>query len=384
MTFLDPHIRKVIFKNETLSLKNISLTSIPEPTSHLLGIQKMKKLAVLAASLTMLSAGAFADTTINGAGATFPYPVYMKWAKEYQSATGVKLNYQAIGSGGGIKQISAKTVDFGASDAPLSETQLNKIGLVQFPAVMGSIVPVVNVKGIKAGELKISGELLADIYLGKVKYWDDKAVKVDNASLTLPHQAIVTVHRSDASGTSFNYTGYLAKVSTDWKEKVGQGKEVVWPKAATNLGGKGNAGVANLVKRTPGAIGYVEYAYAEQNKLVYTAMKNSAGKFVEPSLETFQAAAANADWNSAPGFAVDLNNQPGAKSWPMTAATFILMYKDQANADNAKEVLKFFEWGYKHGELATGLGYVPMPKSVVSMVNDMWSKDIKANGKTIY
>ncbi|MZI94877.1 phosphate ABC transporter substrate-binding protein PstS [Vibrio sp. CAIM 722] len=344
----------------------------------------MKKFAVLAASLSMLSAGAFAADTINGAGATFPYPVYMKWAKQYQSETGMKLNYQAIGSGGGIKQISAKTVDFGASDAPLSKQQLDKLGLVQFPAVMGSIVPVVNVKGIKAGELKISGELLADIYMGKVKYWDAKEVKVDNASLKLPHQPIVTVHRSDASGTSFNYTGYLAKASNDWKEKVGQGKEVVWPKAAMNLGGKGNAGVANLVKRTPGAIGYVEYAYAEQNKLIYTAMKNKAGHFVEPSLKSFQAAAANADWKAAPGFAVDLNNQPGAESWPMTAATFILMYKDQTNAKTAKEVLDFFEWGYEHGDLATGLGYVPMPKSVVSMVNDMWSKDIKANGNAVY
>ena len=345
----------------------------------------MKKIALFAvASLSMLSVSAFADTTINGAGASFPYPVYMKWAKAYQGETGVKLNYQSIGSGGGIKQITAKTVDFGASDAPLSEEKLDQIGLVQFPAVMGSIVPVVNVKGITAGQLNISGKLLADIYLGKVKYWDDAEVKADNSSASLPHQPIVVVHRSDASGTSFNYTGYLSKVSSDWQSQVGQGKEVVWPKAATNLGGKGNAGVANLVKRTPGAIGYVEYAYAEQNKLTYTAMKNSAGHFVQPTLSSFQAAAANADWTHAPGFAVDLNNQPGDQSWPMTAATFILMYKDQANADTAKEVLKFFEWGFEHGDLATQLGYVPMPKSVVSMVNDMWEKDIKSNGKTVY
>lgn len=344
----------------------------------------MKKLAVLVASMSVLSASVMAETTINGAGASFPYPVYMKWAKEYQSETGVKLNYQSIGSGGGIKQITAKTVDFGASDAPLSQDKLNKIGLVQFPAVMGSIVPVVNVKNIKAGELKISGKLLADIYLGKVKYWDSKEVKADNAGLTLPHQPIVVVHRSDASGTSFNYTGYLSKVSPEWKLQVGQGKEVVWPKAATNLGGKGNAGVANLVKRTPGAIGYVEYAYAEQNHLVYTSMKNQSGKFVAPTLKSFQAAASNADWKHAPGFAVDLNNQPGAESWPMTAATFILMYKEQANAQTAQEVLKFFEWGYQHGELASELGYVPMPTKVVSMVNDMWSKNIKAGGKAVY
>ncbi len=344
----------------------------------------MKKFAVIAASLSLLSASVLADTTINGAGASFPYPVYMKWAKEYQAETGVKLNYQSIGSGGGIKQITAKTVDFGASDAPLSEEKLDEIGLVQFPAVMGSIVPVVNIEGIKAGELNISGKLLADLYMGKVKYWDDAEVKADNAGLSLPHKAVVVVHRSDASGTSFNYTGYLSKVSPEWKEKVGQGKEVVWPKAATNLGGKGNAGVANLVKRTSGALGYVEYAYAEQNNLTYTAMKNKAGNFVKPTLASFQAAASNADWSAAPGFAVDLNNQPGAESWPMTAATFILMYKDQANADNAKEVLKFFEWGYKHGDLATGLGYVPMPGSVVKMVNTMWSNDIKASGKAVY
>jgi len=344
----------------------------------------MKKLAIVAASLAVLSGSAFADTTINGAGATFPYPVYMKWAKEYQTTTGVKLNYQAIGSGGGIKQISAKTVDFGASDAPLSEDKLNNIGLAQFPAVMGSIVPVINVKGIKAGELTISGELLADIYMGKVKFWDDAEVKADNKSISLPHQAIVAVHRSDASGTSYNYTGYLAKVSKSWKDEVGQGKEVMWPKAATNLGGKGNAGVANLVKRTPGAIGYVEFAYAEQNKLTYTAMKNSDGKVVQPNLESFQAAASNADWKHAPGFAVDMNNQPGAKSWPMMAATFILMYKDQSNANTAKEVLKFFDWGYDHGQLATDLGYIPLPTSVVSMVKSEWARDIKANGKSVY
>ncbi|MFB9136121.1 phosphate ABC transporter substrate-binding protein PstS [Vibrio olivae] len=345
----------------------------------------MKKFALMAvASFGLFSVTSYADTMINGAGASFPYPVYMKWAKAYQNETGIKLNYQSIGSGGGIKQITAKTVDFGASDAPLSEDKLEQIGLVQFPAVMGSIVPVVNIKNIKPGELKLSGQLLADIYLGKVKFWDNDAVKQDNPTLPLAHQPIVVIHRSDASGTSFNYTGYLSKVSADWKQQVGQGKEVVWPKAATDLGGKGNAGVANLVKRTPGAIGYVEYAYAEQNQLTYTAMENRSGHFVQPTLGTFQAAAANADWQHAPGFAVDLNNQPGDQSWPMTAATFILMYKDQANPDTAKQVLKFFEWGYEHGELASQLGYVPMPKSVVSMVNTMWEKDIKSNGKAVY
>lgn len=344
----------------------------------------MKKYSLILATLGLIAAPTFAATTINGAGATFPYPVYADWAKAYNKETGVQLNYQAIGSGGGIKQIQAKTVDFGASDAPLSKEELDKDGLVQFPAVMGSIVPVINVKGIDAGELKLSGEVLADIYLGKIKSWDDAAIKALNPDLDLPKQMIITVHRSDGSGTTYNYTDYLDRASKDWSTQVGVGKEVAWPKAATNLGGKGNAGVANLVKRTPGAIGYVEFAYAEQNNLVFTQMKNKDGNFVTPSLKAFQAAAANADWANAPGFRLMLNDQPGADSWPMTAATFILMYKDQANADTAKEVLKFFQWGYEHDDIATDLGYVPMPESVIDMVEDMWSQNIKADGKAIY
>lgn len=345
----------------------------------------MKRIALISAVLSVMSASVMAETTITGAGATFPYPVYMKWAKQYQAQTGNKLNYQSIGSGGGIKQITAKTVDFGASDAPLSEEKLNQIGLVQFPAVMGSIVPVVNLKGIEPGQLKLSGQLLVDLYSGKVKFWDDEEVKADNVGLALPHQAVFVVHRSDSSGTTYNYTGYLAKVSKDWADHVGQGKQVVWPKAATNLGGKGNAGVANMVKRTPGALGYVEFAYAEQNHLTYTAMKNLDGHFVEPNLASFQAAAANADWQHAPGFAVDLNNQPGAQSWPITAATFILMYKEQAKPETAKEVLNFFNWGYQHGDLAANLGYVPMPATVVDRVETMWKHDIKGqNGQSVY
>lgn len=345
----------------------------------------MKRIVFITAALSVLSASAMAETTITGAGATFPYPVYMKWAKQYHEQTGNQLNYQSIGSGGGIKQITAKTVDFGASDAPLSEEKLNEVGLVQFPAVMGSIVPVVNLKGIKPGQLKISGQLLADLYLGKVKFWDDKEVKADNMDLNLPHQPVFVVHRSDSSGTTYNYTGYLAKVSQDWAKQVGQGKQVAWPKAATNLGGKGNAGVANMVKRTPGALGYVEFAYAEQNHLTYTAMKNLDGHFVEPNLASFQAAASNADWQHAPGFAIDLNNQPGAQSWPITAATFILMYKEQAKPETAKEVLNFFNWGYQHGDLASNLGYVPMPATVVDMVETMWKHDIKGqNGQSVY
>ncbi|KFZ38728.1 phosphate ABC transporter substrate-binding protein [Shewanella mangrovi] len=331
------------------------------------------------------STSAFADTVINGAGATFPYPVYAKWAEQYNKETGVKLNYQAIGSGGGIKQIIAKTVDFGASDAPLSKDRLDKEGLVQFPAVMGSIVAVVNLPGVKAGELKLSGELLADIYLGKVKSWDDAAIAELNNGVKLPHTPIYTVHRSDGSGTTYNFTDYLTRVSAGWKSEIGVGKEVAWPKAANQLGGKGNAGVANFVKRTKGAIGYVEFAYAKTNNLSYTQLQNKAGKFVLPTMGAFQAAAANADWANAPGFKLILNDQPGAESWPMTAATFILMHKEQANEATAKEVLKFFEWSYANGDdLAAGLEYIPMPDNVVKMVETMWHSDIKADGKAIY
>ncbi|WP_406666355.1 phosphate ABC transporter substrate-binding protein PstS [Gallaecimonas sp. GXIMD1310] len=348
-------------------------------------MKKLLKGAVLGC-LVMGSASALADTVINGAGATFPYPVYAKWAEQYHKETGVKLNYQAIGSGGGIKQIVAKTVDFGASDAPLSKDRLDKEGLVQFPAVMGSIVPVVNLDGIKPGEMKLSGALLADIYLGKVKYWDSPAIAKLNAGLKLPHRPIYAVHRSDGSGTTYNFTDYLNRVSPMWKEKVGMGKEVAWPREAHQLGGKGNAGVANFVKRTRGAIGYVEFAYAKTNNLTYTQMQNKAGKFVEPTMAAFQAAAANADWAHAPGFKLILNDQPGDASWPMTAATFILMHKSQAKPEVAKQVLDFFAWSYAHGDkMASDLEYVPMPNSVVDMVETMWKKDIKStDGAPVY
>ncbi|WKE66351.1 phosphate ABC transporter substrate-binding protein PstS [Gallaecimonas kandeliae] len=332
------------------------------------------------------SGAAMADTVINGAGATFPYPVYAKWAEQYNKETGVKLNYQAIGSGGGIKQIVANTVDFGASDAPLDKAQLDKEGLVQFPAVMGSIVPVVNLQGIKAGEMKLSGSVLADIYMGKVKFWDAAEIAKLNAGLKLPHTPIYAVHRSDGSGTTYNFSDYLTRVSADWSKTVGTGKEVAWPKEAHQLGGKGNAGVANFVKRTKGAIGYVEFAYAKTNNLTYTQMQNKAGAFVMPTMEAFMAAAANADWAHAPGFKLILNDQPGAASWPMTAATFILMHKEQANPATAKEVLKFFKWGYEKGDnLASELEYVPMPDNVVKMVEDMWRGDIKSDkGQAVY
>lgn len=348
----------------------------------------MRKLftGVLAGICIAGATQAMAADVINGAGATFPYPVYSKWAQKYHEVKGVKLNYQAIGSGGGIKQIIANTVDFGASDAPLDKSQLDKEGLVQFPAVMGSIVPIVNLKGVEPGELKLSGELLANIYLGKVKYWDDKAITSLNEGVDLPHKLIYTVHRSDGSGTSYNFTDYLSRVSADWKDNVGVGKEVSWPKEAKQLGGKGNAGVANFVKRTPGSIGYVEYAYAEANKLSFTQLKNREGNFVEPELKAFQAAAANADWAHAPGFKLILNDQPGADSWPITSATFILMHKSQDNAETAKSVLDFFKWSYDNGDdMATSLDYVPMPDSVVKMVETMWHEEIKsADGKEIF
>lgn len=312
---------------------------------------------------------------INGAGATFPYPVYAKWADAYKTETGVSMNYQSIGSGGGIKQITAKTVDFGASDAPMSVDELNKIGLIQFPMVMGGVVPVLNVSGIKPGELKLTGPVLADIFLGKITLWNDAALVKLNPSVKLPKEKITVVGRSDGSGTTFIFTHYLAKLSPEWKEKVGNDKSVAWP---TGVGGKGNEGVASYVQRIKGAIGYVEYAYALQNKMTYAMMQNQAGKFVKPDSDSFKAAAANADWAHTPGFNLMLTDQPGAGSWPITGATFILIYKNQEKPENAKEVLKFFDWAYRKGDkMAENLDYVPMPASVVQLVEDTWKKEIK-------
>lgn len=340
----------------------------------------LKKGIVGGAALVM-AAGLFCSAQaaeISGAGATFPYPVYAKWAEAYAAKTGVKLNYQSIGSGGGIKQIKAKTVDFGASDAPLTKDELDKAGLVQWPMIMGGVVPVVNIKGIKGGDIKLSGEVLADIYLGKITKWDDKAIAGLNPDVKLPSEAISVVERSDGSGTTFNFTNYLAAVSTDWKDKVGVNKSVQWP---VGVGGKGNEGVASYTKQIDGSIGYVEYAYALQNNLAYVKMKNKDGEFVSPTAEAFAAAAANADWANAPGYYLILGNQPGAKSWPITAASFILMHKEQANAETAKEVLKFFDWSYKNGgEIADKLDYVAMPDSVVKMVEKTWADSIKAKG----
>jgi phosphate transport system substrate-binding protein len=324
-----------------------------------------------------------AAVDISGAGATFPYPVYAKWADAYKKETGNGMNYQSIGSGGGIKQIEAKTVTFGATDAPLGGDELDKNALVQFPMVMGGIVPVVNLDGIKPGDLVLDGPTLANIFLGKVKSWDDAAIKKLNPSLKLPTQAIAVVYRSDGSGTTFNFTNYLSKVSADWKSKVGSNTAVEWP---VGLGAKGNEGVANNVAQTKGAMGYVEYAYAKQNNLTNTKMINKDGKTVAPTIEAFQAAAANADWNSAPGYGVILSDQPGAASWPMTAATFILVPKTPPDPAAASEALKFFAWAYSKGsKMAEELDYVPMPAAVVTSVEKLWAAQIKdGSGKAIY
>lgn len=320
--------------------------------------------------------------TLNGAGATFPYPVYSKWAYGYNKVTGLKMNYQSIGSGAGIAQIKAKTVDFGASDAPLTVEELTQSGLVQFPMVMGGVVPVINVEGIKPGQLRLTPALLADIFLGTVKNWNDPAIRNANPGVKLPDRAITVVHRSDGSGTTWIFTNYLDKVSPAWHAKVGTDKAVNWP---AGVGGKGNEGVAAYVQRLNGSIGYVEFSYAFQNKMTYTLLQNRAGEFVSPTIESFQAAAANADWNNAPGFYMVLTNQPGEKSWPITGASFILVYKTQKDAGTARSMLKFFDWCYRNGDAdAKSLFYVPMPESVVRLVEDMWAKEIKAGGTPVW
>jgi phosphate transport system substrate-binding protein len=344
-----------------------------------------KSLTNLAAAGFLAAAvfGAANAADISGAGATFPYPIYAKWADAYKKETGNGLNYQSIGSGGGIKQIKAKTVTFGASDAPLKGDDLEKTGLVQFPMVMGGIVPVVNLEGIKPGELTIDGPTLARIFLGEIKTWDDAALKKLNPDAKLPSQAIVVVHRSDGSGTTFNFTYYLSDVSADWKSKVGTATAVQWP---AGIGAKGNEGVANNVANTKGSVGYVEYAYALQNKLTYTKMINKSGKTVAPTSEAFQAAAANADWKSQPGYGVILANQPGNQSWPITAATWILVYKKPVDTAATGEALKFFAWAYKNGgKMAESLDYVPMPDKVVKDVEQYWTNEIKdASGKPVF
>jgi phosphate transport system substrate-binding protein len=331
--------------------------------------------AIVAAGLVAASTSAYA-ADITGAGATFPFPIYSKWADSYKKETGNGLNYQSIGSGGGIKQIVAKTVTFGASDMPLKVEQLDKDGLVQWPMVMGAIVPVVNIDGIKAGDLVFDGPTLADIYLGKITKWDDPAIKKLNPNAKLPSEAITVVRRSDGSGTTFNFTNYLSKVSADWKSKVGEGTAVEWP---TGVGAKGNEGVSGNIAQTKNSIGYVEYAYAKQNKLTYTGLVNKAGKTVQPTVESFQAAASNADWTHAPGYYVILTDQPGDTSWPITASTFILMHKEPADKAASAEAIKFFKWAFEHGDKsAEELDYIPMPDNVVKLIEKTWSSDIKS------
>jgi phosphate transport system substrate-binding protein len=346
-------------------------------------LKNFKTLLICAVTVIGLSLGANAAPTITGAGATFPYPVYSKWAFVYNKNTGVQLNYQSIGSGGGIKQIKARTVDFGASDAPLKPEQLDESGLMQFPMIMGGVVPVVNLSGIGAGKLKLTPEVLVDIYLGKITKWNDARITGINSGLSLPDKNITVVHRADGSGTTWIFTNYLSKVSTEWKDKVGNDKAVKWP---VGVGGKGNEGVSAFVGKVDGSIGYVEYAYALQNKMASVKLENRDGNFVSPTADNFQAAAAGADWAGAKGYYMVLTDQPGANSWPITGASFILMYKKQDNPGEAKEVLKFFDWCYKNGgEAAMSLDYVPMPASVVKMVEDSWHTEIKdASGNPIW
>jgi phosphate transport system substrate-binding protein len=335
----------------------------------------------VAAGFALLAfAGLAAAQDVTGAGASFPAPLYAKWASEYNKATGVRINYQSVGSGAGMRQIEAKTVDFGASDAPLKDEDLAKKGLVQFPTVIGGVIPVVNIKGIAAGQLRLNGQVLGDIYLGKIAKWSDPAIKALNPSLALPDAAIAPVRRADGSGTSFIFTNYLSKVNAEWKAKVGEGTAVNWP---TGAGGKGNEGVAAFVGRLPNSIGYVEYAYVKQNKMTFALLQNAAGQFVAPDDTAFKAAAAGADWSRS--FYQILTNQPGAQSWPITGATFIMMHKAQDKPAQAAAALKFFGWAYKNGDkMADELDYVPMPSAVKTQIEKLWSSQIKdAGGKTV-
>jgi phosphate transport system substrate-binding protein len=339
--------------------------------------------AIVAATTVAATAVPALALDISGAGATFPYPIYAKWADAYKKETGNGMNYQSIGSGGGIKQIQSKTVTFGASDMPLKPEELAKSGLVQFPTVVGGDVPVVNLDGVKSGELTLDGTTLAKIFLGEITKWDDPAIAKLNPSAKLPSQAIVVVHRSDGSGTTFIWTDYLSKVSADWKSKVGASTSVEWP---AGIGAKGNEGVANNVANTKGAIGYVEYAYAKQNKMTAVNMINKEGKSIAPNAAAFQAAAANADWEKSDHYYVILTNQAGAESWPIAGATFILIHTQPQDPAAAAEALKFFAWAYKSGsKIAEDLDYVPMPDKVVASIQKMWNADIKgADGKPLF
>ena len=344
---------------------------------------RMKHLFVsIAIAATSIAASAQA-ANITGAGATFPYPVYAKWAELYQKASGVGLNYQSVGSGAGIKQIKARTVNFGASDMPLPAAELNAAGLFQFPAIMGGVVPIINLPGVAPGQVRLSGAVLADIYLGKITKWNAPQIAALNPGVKLPADDITVVRRADSSGTSFLFTDYLAQVSPEWKSKIGAGTAVKW---AVGVGGKGNEGVAANVQRIKGSIGYVEWAYAKKNRMQHTQLQNKDGVFLQPSDDAFKAAASGANWAGTPGFAVVLTNQAGKASWPITGASYILMHKVQPNAATAKEVLKFFDWAYKNGgPAAAELDYVPMPDNVSKLVQDAWRANLKdAAGKAVW
>lgn len=334
-------------------------------------------IALSAAALTVQA------VNITGAGASFPYPIYAKWAATYHQETGKQVNYQSIGSGGGQQQIIAKTVDFGASDDPMTAEALDKDNLLQFPAIIGGTVPVVNIDGIEPGQLRLSGSVIADIYMAKITKWDDDAIKALNPDLNLPSNDIVVVHRSDGSGTTFGWTNYLSKVSPEWKDTVGEGKAVRWP---TGQGGKGNEGVAAYVRQLKDSIGYVEYAYAKQNNLSWTQLQNKDGEFVQPSQESFAAAAANADWTGTPGMGVILTEEAGAETWPVTSASFILVHKKQDKPENARAVLEFFNWAFENGaEQAAELDYVAMPAEVTSEIKNIWAAEIKdTDGNAIW
>ena len=322
--------------------------------------------------------------TITGAGASFPQPIYAKWAGQFKSTTGGQVNYQSIGSSGGIKQIQANTVDFGASDAPLSKEELDKSGLIQFPTVIGGVVPVVNIDGVQPGQLKLDGTTLANIYLGKITKWNDAAITALNPGVTLPDAPITTIFRSDGSGTTFNFTSYLGAVSPEWKAGPGVDKSIKWPTAATGAGGKGNEGVASNVTRAKNSIGYVEYAYAKQNNMAHTQLKNAAGNFVQPSAESF-AAAGNADWKNTPGFNIVLTNQADANAWPISAATFILVHKNPTNPENVKNTLKFFDWAYTGGdEAAKSLDFVPFSAESKAIFRASWNEVVGKDGKPLF
>ncbi|MBI5562809.1 MAG: phosphate ABC transporter substrate-binding protein PstS [Deltaproteobacteria bacterium] len=340
-------------------------------------MRKISVICLLTILCLMPGYSAFAEALISGAGATFPYPLYSKRAYEYNRKTGLKLNYQSIGSGGGIQQIKSRTVDFGASDMPLADAV--DAGLVQFPMAIGGVVPVVNLQGVHPGELRLTPDALAGIYLGKIVKWNDRKIAEANPGLKLPDDAITVVHRSDGSGTTWIFANYLDKVSAAWHEKAGVGTSVNWP---VGVGGKGNEGVATFVKRIKNSIGYVEYVYAVQNKLTHARLRNRAGEFVEPSMDTFTAAAKGADWKGTKGFGVVLTDQPGKAAWPVSGATFILIPAEPKDCDNAKTALAFFDWAYKSGaEMARSLNYVPMPKDVYEVMEDAWASGVKCGGK---